>query len=90
MDNNGWLKYDNKTTAKDAALSEKETNTLSEISFAIRNEEEAIQGYYRLLHVITKQEEIDKINEIIADEKNHIEVLNKILEAHDGIRPAKS
>lgn len=51
----------------------------------------AIKGYEDLISFLedTHPEYIPDIEEIIADEKNHVEVLNKILKELDGISPNK-
>lgn len=52
---------------------------------------DAIKGYEDLISCLedTYPEYIPDIEEIIADEKNHVEVLNKILKELDGILPNK-
>lgn len=54
-------------------------------------EQDAIEGYQELLSVIGDEdkEAVDIINEIISDEKNHSEKLNKLAEKYDGIEPNK-
>ena len=59
---------------------------------AINNEGElnAITGYYKLIPFfksVGDQEAIDQIMEIVSDEKNHQEILNKLQMKYDGHIP---
>lgn len=65
-----------------------------EVSDNIAGESDAISGYESLLGHITSvypddSEGIDLIEEIISDEKNHIEKLNQYLTDLDQVDPAK-
>lgn len=57
----------------------------------IADEAEAIEGYYPLLEeleAIKDEESIAMIKEIISDEKNHMNLLQAIMLAHDEIKIA--
>lgn len=59
----------------------------SEISKNCSAELTAIEGYQKLLAIIGDDDSdaVDTINEIISDEKNHIERLNKLMKKYDRI-----
>lgn len=62
----------------------------SEISKNNAGELTAIEGYQELLTIVSDDPEaVDIINEIIADEKNHIEKLNELMLKYDSIKPNK-
>ena len=48
------------------------------------DEWEAIEGYYKLLEMITDPEDADVIKEIISDEKNHKMLLTKMAMKYDS------
>lgn len=59
----------------------------SQISLNLKSEYEAIEGYDKLipfLELYDDQNSIDMIKEIVSDEKNHSELLNKILMKYDS------
>lgn len=59
----------------------------SQIALNIQGEYDAIDGYNKIIPYFLKygdQESVDQIKEIIADEKNHSNELNKILLKYDG------
>lgn len=64
---------------------------LADIAKNLADEATAIEGYYKLIkNCPEKYEEIlPDITEIIADEKNHMEKLQKIMESLDDIEPNK-
>lgn len=54
-------------------------------------EQEAIEGYYRLINTQGLPKEfINDIREIISDEMNHSEILSKWVTKLTGVLPAKS
>lgn len=58
----------------------------------IADEAEAIEGYYPLLEELEEakdEESIALVKEIISDEKNHLNLLQAIMLAHDEIKIAK-
>lgn len=62
----------------------------SQISLNIKDEFGAIEGYNKLIDFLAMyddQEGIDQVREIISDEKNHSEVLSKLLMKYDGNIP---
>lgn len=63
------------------------------ISDNAAGEYDAITGYEALLSKMMElgipQEDLDQISEIISDEKNHAEVLHKMLRKYDNIETAK-
>lgn len=62
----------------------------SQISLNIKGEFGAIEDYNKLIDFLAMyddQEGIDQVREIISDEKNHSEVLNKLLMKYDGNIP---
>ena len=61
-------------------------NTASQISLNIKGEFDAIEGYDKLIpwfESVNDQESIEVIREIISDEKNHVQLLEKILAKYD-------
>lgn len=79
-------------SAKDALILDKDSKsvTASQIALNIQSEADAVQGYEVLIPWLEKYNDTDSIShvrEVIADEKNHIEVLNKILKKYDNIEP---
>lgn len=53
-------------------------------------EQEAIEGYYRLLNLHGIPKELgDDIREIISDEMNHSQKLSGWVEKLTGVKPAK-
>jgi rubrerythrin len=61
----------------------------AEIAMNNAGEQEAIEGYFRLLNLQNLPKEfIDDIHEIISDEMNHSEILSKWVTKLTGIRPA--
>lgn len=57
----------------------------------IKDEAEAIEGYYPLLEALIEAEDKDGValvEEIISDEKNHLNLLQVILAKHDNIKIA--
>ena len=63
----------------------------SEISKNCAAELTAIEGYQKLLSLLGDDDEndLDVINEIISDEKNHIEKLTKLMRKYDRIAANK-
>ena len=62
----------------------------AEITKNNKGELDAIEGYQKLLTILAGDKKaIDIINEIIADEKNHILKLNELIEKYDHISPNK-
>lgn len=62
----------------------------AQISINNEGESDAITGYYKLIpffEAVGDQEAIDQIVEIIGDEKNHQEILNKLQMKYDGHIP---
>lgn len=62
----------------------------SQISLNIKDEFGAIEGYNKLIDFLAMyddQEGIDQVREVISDEKNHSEVLGKLLMKYDGNIP---
>lgn len=62
----------------------------AQISINNEGESNAITGYYKLIpffESVGDQEAIDQIVEIIKDEKNHQEILNKLQMKYDGHIP---
>lgn len=58
----------------------------------IKDEGEAIEEYMELLGMLDPVADagtIKAINDIVAQEKQHIEILQKILTAYDCIKPGK-
>lgn len=58
----------------------------------IADEAKAIEGYYPLLEELEEakdEESIALVKEIISDEKNHLNLLQAIMLAHDEIKIAK-
>jgi rubrerythrin len=66
-------------------------NTNYKISAAIAannaDEQQAIQGYYQLLELITDPTDQATIKEIISDEKNHSDLLTKLVLKYDSNIP---
>lgn len=57
----------------------------------IADEAEAIEGYYPLLDALNEagdKEGAAMVEEIISDEKNHMNILQVIMAKHDGIKIA--
>lgn len=63
----------------------------SEISKNCADELTAIEGYQDLLSLIgdSDPEAVDVINEIVSDEKNHVERLTKLMKKYDDISASK-
>lgn len=61
---------------------------LAETAKNLADEATAIEGYYKLVSMCPN-EYVAKIVEIIADEKNHMKVLQEIMLAIDDIKPKK-
>lgn len=61
---------------------------LAELAENLADEAKAIEGYYKLI-TLCPEKYIPQIVEIIADEKNHMEVLRGIMEDIDKIKPKK-
>lgn len=62
----------------------------SQISLNIKDEFGAIEGYNKLIDFLAMyddQEGVDQVREIISDEKNHSEVLSKLLMKYDDNIP---
>lgn len=62
----------------------------SQISLNIKGEFGAIEDYNKLIDFLAMyddQEGVDQVREIISDEKNHSEVLSKLLMKYDGNIP---
>lgn len=55
----------------------------------VKGESTTIEDYYGLKEMLTDQEDIAIIDEIISDEKNHIELFNKLIQKYDHIEPAQ-
>ena len=58
----------------------------------IADEAEAIEGYYPLLEALEEEKDdacVALVKEIISDEKNHMNILQMIMLAHDEIKIAK-
>ena len=68
-----------------------ETNYIAaELSKNNAGEQEAIEGYFRLLQIHGLPKElIDDIHEITSDEMNHSQILNKWVTRFTGVQPAK-
>jgi len=61
----------------------------AEIAKNNAGEQEAIEGYLRLLNIQGMPKELaDDIKEIISDEMNHSEVLSRWVTKLTGIKPA--
>ena len=58
-------------------------NLAAEIAANLGDEAEAIEGYYRLLEVITDPGDQDILKEIISDEKNHMTLLKNLSLKYD-------
>lgn len=61
---------------------------LADLAKNLADEATAIEGYYKLI-ALAPEKYIPQIVEIIADEKNHMEVLRGIMEDIDKIKPKK-
>lgn len=64
----------------------------SQIQFLIQDESQAISGYLNFLQcnaLILPAEMIGKINEIIADEKEHLEALSSMATQFDGVQASE-
>lgn len=62
----------------------------SQIQLNIRGEHEAIEGYYKLIPFLELHNDynsIAEIEEIVAEEKRHTEMLKKISLKYDSILP---
>ena len=62
----------------------------AQISINNEGESNAITGYYKLIpffESVGDQEAIDQIREILSDEKNHQQILNKLQMKYDGQIP---
>lgn len=70
---------------------EKRMNIAAEITKNNEGELDAIEGYQELLSFIGDEdkEAVEVIEEIISDEKNHIERLNELMLKYDKIEPSK-
>lgn len=55
----------------------------------VKGESSTVEEYYDLKEMLTDPEDIAIIEEIISDEKNHIELFNKLIQKYDHIEPAK-
>lgn len=53
-----------------------------------QDENDAMRKYYQLLTYLTDEDDIAQIKEIISDEKNHEQILNKLDLKYSGIKPA--
>lgn len=64
---------------------------LADIAENLADEAKAIKGYYKLIENCPDKYEtmIPYITEIIADEKNHMMVLQKMMLTIDDIKPKK-
>lgn len=61
-------------------------NLASQVSLNIKGEFDAIEGYDKLIPWFEKNHDKESINivrEIISDEKNHVELLKKVLSKYD-------
>lgn len=55
----------------------------------VKGESNTVEDYYELKELLTDLEDIAIIDEIISDEKNHIELFNNLIKKYDHIEPAK-
>lgn len=63
----------------------------AEIAKNNAGEQEAIEGYFRLLNIQgVPREFIQDVQEIISDEMNHSEILSKWVTKLTGVNPAKT
>ena len=74
--------------ASGLVLDENNDHTIaSQIALNVEAEWDAIEGYQKLipfLELRNDQESIDHIREIISDELNHAELLQKMIRKYDG------
>ena len=74
----------------DDAVKYNKDDIAAQISINNEGESNAITGYYKLIPFfksVGDQEAIDQVSEIISDEKNHQEILNKLQMKYDGRIP---
>ena len=76
-------------SAEDAIILDKDSKytVASQIALNLEGENDAIDGYMKLIPWLEKyddRESIDTIREIVSDEKNHKMLLNKMLLKYDG------